>query len=216
MLRFIVEKTSLFKHFYYVTQHGNKNTLLNSTSFYKVLSGYFEDITQCLNTECLEGTFKEQEQNIDSTSNISPLKPFQKDMLQCITEGKDKFVNYSDLFSDEIWYYIVDLLTPWSKSVILKSMIRSAKFNAMNGKAMEELYRSFIKKNTELVTGDTDIVETEDDYILLTYLNRGVNLPPSNNDELSMYMNETTIVVPVSIENYAASYFSYWTHHREV
>lgn len=77
-----MEKTRLFRHFYYVTQDDNKNTLLNSITFYKVFSGYFEDVTHSLNTGYFEGIFKGQERNIDSTNNVFPFKPFQKDVFQ--------------------------------------------------------------------------------------------------------------------------------------
>ena len=136
-------------------------------------------------------------------------------MLRCVIEGRDNFSNYFELFSYQKWYYIVELLTPWSKFVVLKSMVGPVKFNTMLGKVLREL-RSLVKRNIEQVVRNVETAEAEDNSVLLTYLNRGINFPPFDNNELSIYMNGIAIVPQTSIENYAASHFSYWIHYREI
>ena len=206
ILKFIVEKTRLFKHFYYVTQNDSKNSVLLSITFYKVFSSYFEDINHSLDSGFFEGSFKDEQKNADPSECTFPLEPSQKDVFECITTGKDKFLNYFDLFSNKKWYFIVDFLTPWSKTAILKSMVSPGKFNAMPEKALKELY-SFIRKNSDLVVQNEEKDEVGEDYLFLTYLNRGINLSLSNDDEIAIYLNETRISSPNSIENHAESYF---------
>lgn len=77
-------------------------------------------------------------------------------------------------------------------------MVGPAKFNAMRGKALREL-RSFVKRNAKQVAKNVETAETEDDSVLLTYLNRGINFPRSDNDELSIYMKEIAIVTKLRL-----------------
>ncbi|KAG0658388.1 hypothetical protein C6P45_002199 [Maudiozyma exigua] len=94
-------------------------------------------------------------------------------------------------------------------------MVSPGKFNAMREKALKELY-SFIRKNSDLIVQNEEKDEVGEDYLFLTYLNRGINLPSSNDDEIAIYLNETRISSPNSIENHAESYFTYWIQRREV
>lgn len=112
VLRFIVEKTKVFKHLYYSNQNDGRNSLLNSITFYKVLGGYFEDITSVLDYDWLEVAFENKEGAIDPSRNEFPLDASHKEIFDCIIVGKAKFLKYFDLFSNEVWYFIVDFLTP--------------------------------------------------------------------------------------------------------